>query len=78
MDTLPTLGIYDRDTTQEFNLTLTSGSAGSDAYVAVAFVQHATNFTIEQAGSTVSAKKTATAASSDESASVRSLERKFR
>ena len=57
VDTLPTLGALTRGSPQQFDLTLTSGAAGADAYVAIAFVQHNTSHAILQAGSTAAAKK---------------------
>jgi len=78
VDILPTLGALTADAPQQFDLTLTSGSAGADAYVAVAFVQNDTSHAILQAGSTAAAKKTESARSTDETASVRSRERNFR
>ena len=78
VDTLPTLGALNSGSPQQFDLTLTSGSAGADAYVAIAFVQHDTSNAILQAGSTAAAKSAESAISPDENAPVRSLERKFR
>jgi hypothetical protein len=78
VDTLPTLGAVAPGTPQQFDLTLTSGSAGADAYVAVAFVQHDTSHAILQAGSTAAAKMAESARCTGETAPVRSLERKFR
>lgn len=78
VDLPPTLGALAPGTPQQFELTLTSGSAGADAYVAIAFVQHDSSQTILQAGSTAAAKKAESVRSTDETAPVRSLERKFR
>lgn len=78
VDTPPTLGAISADSPQQFNLTLTRGSAGPDAYVAVAFVQNETSYAILQAGSTAAAKTMKMAESSDEHSPVRSPERTSR
>jgi hypothetical protein len=78
VDVPPTLGALAPGNPQQFDLTLTSGSAGADAYVAIAFVQHDTSHAILQAGSTAAAIKAESARSTDETAPVRSLERNFR
>ena len=78
VDNLPTLGALTADSPQQFDLPLTSGSAGADAYVAVAFVQNDTSHAILQAGSTAAAKKAESARSTDETAPARSRERNFR
>jgi hypothetical protein len=78
VDTVPTLGTLTMDSPQQFDLTLTSGTAGPDSYVAVAFVQNETSHAILQAGSTAAAKSTKMAKSSDENSPVRSPERTSR
>jgi hypothetical protein len=78
VDILPTLGALTPDTPVQFDLTLTSGSAGADAYAAVAFVQHETSRVILQAGSTATAKTARAAFSSDVDSPVRSPERNSR
>jgi len=78
VDNPPTLGPLAPGTPQHIDLALTSGSAGADAYVAIAFVQHSTSHAILQAGSTATVKKAESASSTGETAAVRSLERKFR
>jgi hypothetical protein len=78
VDTPPALGALVAGTPQQFDLTLTSGTAGSDSYVALAFVQNESTHAILQAGSTAAAKTTDLVGSPDEVFPVRSPERKFR
>jgi hypothetical protein len=52
VDTLPVLGNVTAGSASEFNLSLEVATAGSDGYVALAFVQHETSRAILQAGST--------------------------
>jgi hypothetical protein len=78
VDTLPTLSTLDPGSPQDYEMTLTSGTAGPDSYVVLAFVQHDTNHAILQAGSTATAKSVDSVGSSDEPAPVRSPERKLR
>ena len=78
VDNVPTLGPLAPDSPQQFDLTLTGGTAGPDSYVAVAFVQNETSYAILQAGSTAAVKFTELAESSDEISPVRSPERTSR
>ena len=53
LDTLPELGALTAGNHQHFEVTLNRGSAAPEDYVAIAFVQHDVNYTILQAGSTM-------------------------
>jgi hypothetical protein len=78
VDTPPPLGALAPDNPQQFDLTLTRGTAGPESYVVVAFVQNESSFAILQGGSTAAAKVMKMAKSSDDISPVRSPERTSR